>query len=354
MSSVIGYVGNVPSGLDTAQLIQFQAQQINLDIAFTNYAAIANALTIFSGPDATAANTFIPLYTAPPPPPSAPSEKLIPGIICDGIQDLGDGQPMALRLYDSSNHTLHDLNVKELRYDVTMQIDSSKNIYISCVSDSSYQGQHILTMIFNIFDASGWALEAENDVSLNITNSLGLNNLTSYDISLAGISIPLTLIQNPNSESIISISNELVGTDLSYSIYIDNNNELYIKSNDSANSYNNYYVNSFNFNLVDNSSNLLGPSDVYLHLAPATGYDISYNTITDSSFSINKNSIPSMSSNYLIKLDTSGSLIGKLYPYAYRIQPGNLEYYNINNLTYKENNLITLTTTPVLLGKLNF
>lgn len=292
--------------------------------------------------------------------PSAPSEKLIPGIICDGIQDLGDGQPMALRLYDSSNHTLHDLNVKELRYDVTMQIDSSKNIYISCVSDSSYQGQHILTMIFNIFDASGWALEAENDVSLNITNRLGLNNSTSYDISLAGISSPILILREYSSfdSSLIEISNNYIGntsnTDLSYSIYIENGNEIYIKSKNNTVYYNNYYVDSLKFNLHDLSNNFLGPSNVFLYIAPATLYDICYNSTYATSFKINtiSNELAWNENNYLIKLDSSGTLIGKLYPLGYTIHPY-LEYYNINNLTYNKNNLIELTNTPVLLGKIN-
>ena len=77
----------------------------------------------------------------------------------------------------------------------------------------------------------------------------------------------------------------------------------------------------------------------------------------DASFNINFNSQLPTSQNYnsdnLIKLDTSGAIIGTLLPQAYRIEPG-LEYFNINNLSYHKENLIQLDTSGVILGKLSF
>lgn len=304
-----------------------------------------------------------PLYI---PPPSAPSEKLIAGIICHE-QNIGLGQPLAVRLYDPSNNKIIDLTVKDLRNQIIMEIDSDKNLKVSCTEDSSFINHQVWTMIFNIFDASGWAL-LSNDISFNFTNtnsSNSVNDLTKYDISLANINQILKVqVDASASTDIFDVSNDLISNtmDASYSIYCVSNNELYIKCTEDA-SWNGYYVNSLNFNLYDTSSNnFLGPSEIYLHLAPSvTRYDISYDQISDASFNINiyPSQLPSSYlennelNDQLIKLDPSGRKIGTIYPYGYRIQP-NLEYYNINNLTHYSQNLITLNPSGVILGQVTF
>lgn len=323
-------------------VIYYSSDYTNLGL----FGASAQFNTLDAGP-------IPPLYTPPP------SEKLIPGIICDSTQNLGLGQPHALRLYDSSSDTFNDLTVNQLRQDIIMQIDSTESIYISCISSSAYQGQHILTMIFNIYDASGWVLRAENDVSLNITkeirNNIFLTNQTRYDLSLAGITEILGVRhQNTLNSLPQDILDNFIGntsnSDMSYSIYIQNNNEIYIKSLNSLVSYNSWYVDSFKFKLYDlsNSNFVLSPSDVFLYISPATLYEISYNTSSQyfSITTISNEHAWDNSINYLNRIDQSGTLIGKLYPYGYKVQ-SDLEYYNINNLTYNENNLIRLSNTPI-------
>ena len=324
-----------------------------------NSAAFRNdALTLLSytnTDDSNPATNPPPIYT-PPSTSSAPAEKLIAGIICDE-QQRGQGQPQAIRLYDPSENTLTDLKVNQLRDQIKMEIDSEKNLKVSCVSGSMYEGQRVWTMIFNIFDASGWAFKAQNDISLNFKNTIGLTDSTRYDISLAGISTILKVQSDASASTVYDVSNTLVSTltDASYSIYCTSGNELYIQCSQDA-SWNQYYVNSLKINLYDTSSNrFFGPSDGYLHLEQ-TGYDISYDATSDASFNIDINSnIPttSLENSHLIKLDPSGSKIGTLYPYGYRIQPS-LEYYNINTLTYHYQNLITLDPSGVILGRVAF
>jgi len=276
-------------------------------------------------------------------------------------QQLGSGQPSALRLYDSSNNQLINLTVSDIKNNIKITIDNHQDIIFSCISGCSYIGKHIITFIFNFFDIDSWKLQPQNDISINLINELNentvLNNSTTYGISFEGISDTILKLREPLSGLEFDISNDNIGdissSDLSYSIYIENNNELYIKCKNDDVQYKNYYISSLNFNLYgifDNSYTFLGPNNVYLHLAPATGYDISYNNTLDGSFNININSAL-LNNNNLIKLYTSGALIGILLPLGYSIQP-NLGYYNINNLTYHTENLLTLDTSGVILGNL--
>ena len=128
------------------------------------------------------------------------------------------------------------------------------------------------------------------DISLSLTKTSGLLTLTEstkYDISLAGISDPNAKLSVMDASGInqTPIPNSDVGSglssDTSYSLYIEDSNKLMIKCSEDASfkTSNGFFVSSLKFNLYDicNSNILLGPSDVYLHLAPACGLDISYN-----------------------------------------------------------------------------
>ena len=384
-NSLLKYVGIVPDNLknksiNDLSLVQYQISKLGESTAIDSqdYVSAANILNNIAA-GYTVSNLCFPLYIPPPSTGTgtgtSAAEKIIPGIICHDDQHLGQGQPAALRLYELSGQTIniHDYNVKALKNNVIMEIDSSKNVLVRCTESFAEKGLSIWTLIFNIFDASGWALEAQTDVSLNITNLSGpvhLSESTIYDISLAGIIDPhfRLSVMDASGENIVGISNEYVGSgissDASYSIYVDpSNNELKIKCSEDAShktESDDFYVSSLKFNLFDtsNSNTFLGPDNVYLHLSAASGLDISYNhTSTDVSFVINPNpnfTSPDMfSKNNLIKLDPSGATIGRLLPYAYKIIP-NQEYYNINTLTYRPDNLITLDTSGVVLGQLNF
>ena len=326
-----------------------------IDPSKTNYAIhFSNDFTAFGIYSRTGVGPIPPLYI----PELQSSQKLIPGVIAEE-QSLGAGQPKALRLYDAAARVLRDLSVTELRNEIIMEIDSNNNIKIRCVENSSYLGQYIWTMIFNIYDASGWALNAETDISLNFTNNFGVNQDTQFDISLAGIDYPISVISSIDaSHNIQDISKNEIGnsesSDISYSIYIKNNNELYIKCSHDA-SFNNWYINSLDLFLHNISNTILSPSNLYLHLLPSTSYiidpsDPSFNV--DASFNIKMNTqIPNIRNQDLIKLDPSGSQIGILQPNGYRIYP-NISFYNINNLTWNFHHLIKLDISGVILGKL--
>lgn len=303
-----------------------------------------------------------PLYIPPP------QIKLIPGIV-HGEQHLGLGQDLAMRLYDSSTNELIGLKVSELKDRVQLYIDNDDNVMVKCLPQStapssgiSLEGLPIWTFIFNIFDASGWLLKAETDVSLNLINETLTNN-TQYGVSFEGITSILKVCENASSTNLVDISNQYISntetSDLSYSIYIEGKNELKIKTKNRNVSYNGWYVNSLKFNLYDvsNAGTFLNPEKPYFHITPATGYDISYDSIiADACFNLSINS-GEILDNHLIKLDPSGYTIGMIYPYGYFVhaQTNLGGYYNINNLTFNSSNLIKLNSdNGVKLGTLTF
>ena len=286
-----------------------------------------------------------------------PQEKVIPGIVYDE-QILGKGQALAMRLYDASNQKFRDLHLKDLRNNINIYLDQYKNILISCASGSIYESMPIWSMIFNIYDASGWLLKAQKDVSLNLVKTINTNNQnrnitnnTQYGISFENISQILRLRESELSQSSrVDILNSDIDRD--YLIYIENGNELKIKTVNNNVEYNGWYIDALNINIYDISfaNTFLKPQDVFLYL-DKFAYDICYNT---THFSININQlIPenTLRINNLIRLDPSGSLIGILKPSGYNIH-NDLEYFNINNLTFHYENLITLETKPIILGNI--
>jgi hypothetical protein len=312
------------------------------------------------------------LFTPPP------QIKLIPGIVY-GEQHLGLGQDLAMRLYDSSTNTLIGLKVSELKDRVQLYIDNDNNVMVKCLPQStapssgisssgiSLEGLPIWTFIFNIFDASGWLLKAETDVSLNLINETLINNIltneTQYGVSFEGINQILRVRENASSTEFADISNEYISNteanDLSYSIYIEGKNELKIKTKNANVSYNGWYLDSLKFHLYDiDVGTFLNPDNPYVHIAPATGYDISYDSIiADDCFNLSIINSGEISNNHLIKLDPLGHTIGVIYPYGYSIH-GQTDlggYYNINNLTFNSSNLIKLNSdNGVKLGTLTF
>ena len=257
--------------------------------------------------------------------------KLIPGII-NGDQDLGDGLPYAMNIFDPSECILYYLTVIDLDNNILFNIDQSDNIYISCLPDSIYKNMQIWTILFNIFDVSGWLLLANQDVELNIINNYGYNSNSNFDISLSKIEISgNSSISNDKfllecSQNILSLKTTDIGTDISGEI-----------------------VDNIYFNIKDDNGNILDSSMIYLHLTPFTGYELG---LGDSSFNfiIKKTDNPN-TTNLII--GNEKQVFAKIFPYGYNILQ-NVSYFNINNITIEENNLLKLDTSGVLIGKLNF
>ena len=304
-----------------------------------------------------------PLYT----PPQPPQFTLSPGIIYSEQkidtqtipteQILGVGQGLALRLLtDISSHPYGDINVTELRNRINFSIDENDCLNISCVSGSTFpqtdisnislEGKKIATMIFNVFDASGWLKQGE-EINLNFTRNVSgqrftIDKNTIFDISgTSSLSVFRKsigeLVENLNSFDTLEIS------DSSYNIEISNNNLNLILRDES---YNDYKVKNFSFNLVDSSNidYLLKKTDINLNIKPATSYiltsDNSFNFIVDYSNNIGGSTID-LSHNHSVT-------IGNISNYNYLMQNGDLGpkggYFNINQINYGNNdNLITLT-----------
>ncbi len=310
---------------------------------------------------------YFPIYT----PPQPPQFTLTPGIIYSEQtlntetipteQILGVGQGLALRLLTGiSSHPYGDINVTELRNRVNFTIDGNDDLNISCVSGSTFpqtdisnislEGKKIATMIFNVFDASGWLKQGE-EINLNFIREVSgqdftIDNNKFFDIS--GTS-SLSVVENIND-----LNKFLEISDSSYNIEISNNN-LNLKLTDG--NYNGYKVKNFSFNLVDSSNidYLLKKTDINFNIKPATGYiltsDNSFNFIVDYSNNNVEESINiDLSHNHFVT-------IGNISNYNYLMQNNYLGpaggYFNINQIkSGNYDNLITLTNNNYKIGKI--
>ena len=257
--------------------------------------------------------------------------KLIPGII-NGDQDLGDGLPYAMNVFDPSECILYYLTVIDLDNDILFNIDQSDNIYISCLPNSIYKNMQIWTILFNIFDVSGWLLLANQDVELNTINSYGYDSNSNFDISLSKIEI----------SGISNISNDKFLLECSQNI-------LSLKTTDIGSDICGEIIDNIYFNIKDENGIILDNSMIFLLLTPFTGYELGLGDSTYN-FIIRKTGI-SNTTNLII--GNQPQVFAKIFPYGYNILP-NVSYFNINNITVEENNLLKLDTSGVLLGKLNF
>ena len=89
--------------------------------------------------------------------------------------------------------------------------------------------------------------------------------------------------------------------------------------------------------------------DKFLFLTPFTGYELGLGDGTYN-FIIRKTNIPN-TTNLII--GNEKLVFAKIFPYGYNILPS-VSYFNINNITIEENNLLKLDTSGLLIGKLNF
>ena len=298
------------------------------------------------------------------PPPQTPQFTLSPGIIYDQ-QILGDGQGLVLRLLTGNDlHPYGDINVTQLRNTVNFNIDGDDNLYISCISGSSFpqsdisnillEGSKIVTMIFNIFDASGWLKQGEK-VNLNFIREVSGQGFTIDDNTIFDISGTTTIKVAKNIDDLSNDNVELLD-ESKYNIQISNN---YLKLKLTDASYDNYIVKSCSFNIIDNSNvnYLLSTNHLNFYINPATVYELidnsEYNFIINYSNS-NKNS---ELLNYIEVSYNNFVDIGIFSTYNYILQNNNLGtiggYFNINQIQYKNfNNLISLTNSNYIIGKI--
>ena len=204
-----------------------------------------------------------PLYISP----QTPQFTLIPGIInreqvrnlvtITGSENLGVGEGLVLRLLtDNSNNPFGDINVTEVRDRLIFRIDENDDLKISCISGAKFphsdisnitlEGKKILTMIFNVFDASG-LLSQGQEVKLNFIREVSgqpfsIDNNTIFDIS-GTTSFSVFTDNLGNSEQLNSSE---------YDISIDNSNILFL---DLSSANNNFVdVKQLRFNIVDSSN----------------------------------------------------------------------------------------------------
>jgi len=295
------------------------------------------------------------------------SEQIIDTQTIPTQQILGVGQGMALRLLTGDQlHPYGDINVTELRNRVNFSIDENDDLNISSIPGTTFpqsdisniplEGKKIVTMIFNVFDASGWLKQGEK-VNLNFIREVSgqgfnIDDNTIFDISgTTSLSVAETLADLSNGTRIKQLSYPD-----DYSIEISNNN-LNLKLLDS--SYNNYYVKNFSFNLFDSSNinHLMLKTDLNFYIQPATVYnltnDSSFNFIVDYS----NNNSDSDNSKYIQVNDQSFVTIGNISIYNYSLQNNHLGpvggYFNINQIEFEnDNNLISLTSNPYKIGKI--
>tara|TARA_B100001093_G_scaffold513582_2_gene585813 strand:+ start:688 stop:1782 length:1095 start_codon:yes stop_codon:yes gene_type:complete len=347
-----------------------------------NYAQhYSNDYIIFGQFSSSGSGPIPPLYI-PPQLPQLPQFTLSPGIIYSEQiintetipteQILGVGQGMALRLLtDISSHPYGDINVTELRNRVIFSIDENDDLNISCIPGSTFpksdmsnislEGTKIVTMIFNVLDASGWLKQGEK-VDLSFVRDVSgegftINDNTIFEISgNTSVSVAENLDDLSNNIDIIDLSND------DYFIEISNN-DLKLTLLDP--SYNNWYLKNFSFNISDslNTNYLLTNTDLNFNIRSATVYnltdDSSFKFIVDYS---NNSNINSVSSHY-IDLSYDNSInIGKISVYNYFLQNISSDnyylgpvggYFNINQVEYtNSNNLITISNSISKIGQI--
>lgn len=376
-NNLVHYTGYIPSHYTSdASLVEYQIQQLSQNATEYGTSYILDGILLYNlGKGVTQPNPF-PIYT----PPQTPQFTLSPGIIySEQIIDtktipteqiLGVGQGMALRLFtDISSHPYGDINVTELRNRVDFSIDENDDLNISSLPGKTFpesdisnillEGKKIVTMIFNVFDASGWLKQGEK-VNLNFIREVSgqgftIDDNTIFDISgTTSLSVAATTADLSNGTPITNLSYPD-----DYSIEISNNN-LNLKLLDS--SYNNYYVKNFSFNVVDisNINYLMSKTDLNFYIQPATVYNLTNNSSFNFIVDYSNNNSDSDNSKYIQVNDQSFVTIGNISIYNYSIQNNHLGpvggYFNINQINQIEfknhNNLISLTSNPYKIGKI--
>ena len=372
-NNLVHYTGYIPSHYTSdASLVEYQIQQLSQNATEYGTSYILDGILLYNlGKGVTQPNPF-PIYT----PPQTPQFTLSPGIIySEQIIDtqtipteqvLGVSQGLVLRLLtDISSHPYGDINVTELRNRVNFSIDENDNLNISCISGSTFpqsdisdiplEGKKIVTMIFNVFDVSGWLKQGEK-INLNFIREVSgqefsINNFTNFDISgTQFLSLAQTITDLSNSTNIIDLSND------HYSIEISNNN-LNSKLLDS--SYNNYYVKNFSFNVVDisNINYLMSNNDLNFYINPATVYDLSSNSEFNFMIDYSNSNSNIDSSNYIELSYNNFITIGNIFIYNYLLQNNYLGpvggYFNINQIKFNYlDNLVSLTPNNYKIGKI--
>lgn len=292
------------------------------------------------------------------------SEQILNTQTIPAEQVLGVGQGLVLRLLtDISSHPYGDINVTQLRGIVNFNIDENDNLKISSIPGATFpqsdisniplEGKKIVTMIFNVFDASGWLKRGEK-VNLNFIREVSgqgfnIDDNTIFDISgTTLLSIAENLLDLSNGTNIIDLS----ATD--YTIEISNNN-LNLKLLDS--SYNHYYVKNFSFNLVDTSNinYLMLKTDLNFHINPANVYYLNNSSYFNFIIDFCNNNIANP--NYIRLTHNSFINIGNISIYNYLIQTNYLGpvggYFNINQIEYRNlNNLIQISNNIYRIGQI--
>lgn len=250
---------------------------------------------------------------------------IIPGVIGDDL--------FAMKLLDLSTCQINNLSLQDLNNEnISIIIDDSLNIFITMIESSSYYGNLILSINFNIFDKLNELVRLNYDASFILVKD-------NYDLNSI-----LNISQINNTTLIIdNCSNDIDNSN--YTLRC-NNNIITISGN---NIISGETVNSINFNLLADTGEDVTNS-LYLHLTPFTGYDLSLGA--NNKFQINKiNSIDSIDSVTHLKITNEEITFAKLFVYGYTIFK-DVDYFNINNITMERNYLLKLDSSNILIGKI--
>tara|TARA_Y100000816_G_C26103710_1_gene585716 strand:+ start:1280 stop:2344 length:1065 start_codon:yes stop_codon:yes gene_type:complete len=312
-----------------------------------------------------------PLYISPQP----PQFTLIPGIInreqvrnlvtITGSENLGVGEGMALRLLTGDQlYRYGDINFTELRNRVIFRIDENDDLKISCISGAKFphsdisnitlEGKKIVTMIFNVFDASGFLSQGQ-EVKLNFIR----------EVSGQGFNIDdNTIFDIPGTTSFSVFTGNLDDSEQlnssEYDISIDNSNILFLHLSSTENSVD---VKQLRFNIVDSSNShyLMLRTDLNFYISDNI-FNINYKLTGDPSFNfkLNYSKVLFNSTSANVLFNDEYLPVGVISIYNYYIQPSDANglgqvggFFYINRLdNNSDNNLITLTTQEHTIGKI--
>lgn len=137
---------------------------------------------------------------------------LLPGIVSDGTQRIGEGQATSMRLYDSTKNEIIDLSINRLKDEIKLYIDTNGNeIYIKTLTDT-YKDTYLWSIIFNVLDVNnGMPLIRGNDIDISLNTNYSYTNFSNLNLQYFNINtmsdVSNGLLQLGNNEQRIGTLN---------------------------------------------------------------------------------------------------------------------------------------------------
>lgn len=135
---------------------------------------------------------------------------LLPGIVGDGAQRIGEGQATSMRLYDSTKNEIIDLSINRLKDEIKLYIDTNGNeIYIKTLTDT-YKDTYLWSIIFNVLDVNnGMPLIRGNDIDISLNTNYSYTDFSNLNLPYFNIN---TISDVSNNLLKLSNNRESIGT----------------------------------------------------------------------------------------------------------------------------------------------